>query len=212
MYYEDIIENVIHFHNVLRNYVAGGGNPKLPVASRMGTVMWDQDLAILAKINVNKCAFGYDKCIALRNYPLSGQLIGKYWYIDDSRIFSAWELVKQQLETWAEEQKNVEFEYLRNIPKHYEGNNVGRFCLMITEKANRVGCAALLNYEHLFGQKYKVFYLTCNYSFDIFINSTAYTYGAPVTSECDTGYNVQYPNLCHIFEYYEYRNVTLNET
>lgn len=168
----------------------------------MGTMSWDEDLEYLASLNVKGCIDKYDECIAIPKYPFAGQLIGMHWYT--VRNVPLEDMLSQELEYWFEEYTYTKFHDLIEVPEEYSENHVGRFSLMIYENANRIGCSAGIS-QFTFGIfVYFRFKLTCCYSYELFVGSKVYNFGYAIASDCATGYNTDYPNLCSENELYFY--------
>lgn len=53
---------IVQLHNVNRNKVASGTVNNLKRASRMATMVHDQELADLAALNVKQCEMSHDQC------------------------------------------------------------------------------------------------------------------------------------------------------
>lgn len=103
-------QEILHYHNYQRNYVAGGGLMNywgLKAACRMGTVLWDPELEATAFLHLSYCTMAHDKCRNTVKYKFSGQnlslLLGKFVdntsrYLNENTI--GWYLEYQ--DTWPE--------------------------------------------------------------------------------------------------------------
>lgn len=59
---DDVIDAIVGVHNEKRNAVALGNVPPYEPAKRMAAVLWDDDLAKNAQLNVQTCVFAHDAC------------------------------------------------------------------------------------------------------------------------------------------------------
>lgn len=57
-----LINLVLNTHNSLRNTLASGAQTPLLRAARMATLVWNNDLAHFASLNVRSCVMRHDSC------------------------------------------------------------------------------------------------------------------------------------------------------
>lgn len=183
---------IVDLHNKFRNQIAGGKIPNHLSAVRMGTVEWDWDLAYLAGLNVKTCEFDHDQCRNTVNYPYSGQNIARKSY--RNKNFSLREILEKQIQAWFDEH---EFSNMKEINAATNNEEIGHFTAMIHENSIRVGCAAV-EFKKL-SKTYVI--TTCNYSHTNILGKKIYRSGK-TASECTTGRNTKYPNLCSKNEKY----------
>lgn len=72
---------------------------------------------------------------------------------------------------------------------------------MVAEPNIRVGCAAAT--YAVSGECYKSFLMACNFAFTYVIGKPVYSDCSVATSNCTTGRNPKYPNLCSTLEEYD---------
>lgn len=151
-------------HNNDRSEVALGGLG-FPPADRMPPLIWNEELAYLAELNVMRCEFGHDKTRQTDEFKFAGQniaQIGGGTYPDEETAY------KQMIKLWYDEYKKAKIVSKEgNVcfkPKT-EGDVLGHFTAMISDKSMAVGCAAL-KYKHKDnGQLYAYIYFVCNYAY-----------------------------------------------
>lgn len=69
-------EFILDSLNNLRNSVARGGYSGFTEASRMGSMVWEPELAKIAEFNVLLCKMHQDECRNTANYKNVGQTVG----------------------------------------------------------------------------------------------------------------------------------------
>lgn len=84
---------------------------------------------------------------------------------------------------------------------HYR-RDYGHFTQLVTDRAGFVGCAASLFRSPQMGNAYTLFYV-CDYGVTNMRGDAVYTTG-PTASECKTGTDKKYTNLCSTEEKYVY--------
>lgn len=88
--------------------------------------------------------------------------------------------------------KNHYFLFLRRT--------IGHFTTMVNERNNRIGCAILRFTDN---RNVQATLLVCNYAVTNVINNPVYRGGSPA-SECVSGRNSVFQNLCSSNEVYNY--------
>lgn len=100
----EVRELIVDYHNRQRSWVAAGKYGMLKTACRMGTMQWDDELALLAEYNVKRCAVKRDKCLKTMRFPSPGQNIGFSTSIEERPLKETVEVV---LKKWYKEIENV---------------------------------------------------------------------------------------------------------
>lgn len=59
---QEMRRTVLEKHNEIRNTQAMGRTPGYGTAARMGTIMWDDELARFAETRARECSGGHDEC------------------------------------------------------------------------------------------------------------------------------------------------------
>uniref|UniRef100_A0A1A9ZJ28 SCP domain-containing protein n=1 Tax=Glossina pallidipes TaxID=7398 RepID=A0A1A9ZJ28_GLOPL len=159
----EVRELIVDYHNRQRSWVAAGKYGMLKTACRMGTMQWDDELALLAEYNVKGCAVKRDKCLKTMRFPSPGQNIGFSTSIEERPLKEAVEVI---LKKWYREIENVH-------PGIIDSYNENMHLVMVNDHNVRVGCAAS-DYTVYHESEYKLCtLLTCNYA-------TSNKNGAPV--------------------------------
>ncbi|XP_001865174.2 antigen 5 like allergen Cul n 1 [Culex quinquefasciatus] len=173
-------------HNNYRNQVAKKELKWLPRASNMVRMDWDDDLAYLAELNVNKCEFEHDKCHNTKKYPDSGQNIAMYGSSEDTVDAEA--TLKKLVQEWWDERH---FAGPKLIKKLYMKEKALHFTMLVRSNASRVGCA-MIKYKK--GDNTWV-QLVCNYSYTNMIGTPVYGHGQ-ACSGCTAGCDKEFDGLC----------------
>ncbi|XP_037886163.1 antigen 5 like allergen Cul n 1-like [Glossina fuscipes] len=162
----EVRELIVDYHNRQRSWVAAGKYGMLKTACRMGTMQWDDELALLAEYNVKRCAVKRDNCLKTLRFPSPGQNIGFSTSLGVRPLKESLEVI---LKKWYREIEKVH----PGIIDSYN-ENMQTYSLVIVNDHNvRVGCAAS-DYTVYHESEYKLCtLLTCNYA-------TSNKKGAPV--------------------------------
>lgn len=80
-------ERVVDFHNQFRDAVAAGTlrskfHKKFPPAKRMRELIWDLELAYMARLHVSTLSFKHTMCRAVKRFPLVGESMGMVFTIE----------------------------------------------------------------------------------------------------------------------------------
>uniref|UniRef100_A0A1I8NAP4 SCP domain-containing protein n=1 Tax=Musca domestica TaxID=7370 RepID=A0A1I8NAP4_MUSDO len=78
---------------------------------------------------------------------------------------------------------------------------IGHFTAMVADRNYRLGCAASTYTET--GKDYSSFLFACNFAFTNVLDQPIYTDCAKAGTDCATGANPKYPNLCSTSEKYK---------
>ncbi|XP_055609897.1 antigen 5 like allergen Cul n 1-like [Uranotaenia lowii] len=196
---------IVSKHNQLRSQIATGSLPGFPPAVRMGTMVWDDELALLASYLARTCIFKHDDCRNTERFDAAGQNLR----IASQSVGNTSEIVgmmEDGIQSWFDEYKITPIQYINSYPENYNGPHIGHFTQIVADRANRVGCAIVRFFE----APWHNFLFVCDYSVSNILSEPIYRSG-PMASECTTGENPNYPGLCNEGEeikptfYYNYR-------
>ncbi|CRL03995.1 CLUMA_CG017113, isoform A [Clunio marinus] len=183
----DNIKSILDNHNKWRNKIANGNEKGFKSAKRMATMMWNQELAKLAEMNVKECKMHHDQCFKLPDFKYPGQNVA---YRASTKGFeSIDEFVEKSVKSWYDE---VSAASQSNIDKCCHSNKgvIGHFTQLVTDRACQVGCAIVQYTENNF----KTSLMTCNYAFGNMMGSKVYEVGK-AASGCISGKNPKFPAL-----------------
>uniref|UniRef100_A0A182JM83 Venom allergen-1 n=1 Tax=Anopheles atroparvus TaxID=41427 RepID=A0A182JM83_ANOAO len=180
--------HLLHLHNYYRSKLASGRQPPFSQATRMYTMVWDDELAAQAGHNARSCQFAHDQCRNTPEFQYSGQnlAIRSYYGFIETVEDSMTKIVS----SWWNEYRYAKPSYLKSFPRSMS-KWIGHFTMLVHDGAWKLGCAMQQWNE---GVKKKV-YLVCNYSYTNIIGRPVYNVG-PVGSKCQAGLNPAYPGLC----------------
>ncbi|XP_065366135.1 antigen 5 like allergen Cul n 1-like [Calliphora vicina] len=176
--------------NEKRNLIAGGGDANHSPACRMGTMEWDDELAVNAELTVKQCQMNHDRCPNTDAFKYTGQKhawISFFGAVDDA------EKLKESVEMWFSEVKDSQPSYIDSNPNGYSGPD------MMADHNIRVGCASAIFSPVDQPKKYLV---ACNYATTDMIKYPIYSSCKQAGTSCTTGTNPKYPNLCSASEEY----------
>ncbi|XP_055306255.1 scoloptoxin SSD552-like [Sitodiplosis mosellana] len=192
----EIRELFLNEHNAKRSLVAKGRFFWNSAATRMATVVWDDELEMLALANVLQCQMDHDQCRKTKRFPFAGQNLYKLWTSDKDAINDDYIMrgVKTSMDIWFQEYKLV-----KNISwiQAFGSNSapwweIGHFTQMIWGDSAAIGCAIAQNQADV--------YIACNYAKTNMMGSSVYENGT-MGSKCQMGMNREYPGLCNVNEF-----------
>uniref|UniRef100_U5EX32 Putative antigen 5-related salivary protein n=1 Tax=Corethrella appendiculata TaxID=1370023 RepID=U5EX32_9DIPT len=189
---------LLKLHNRLRNKVAAGKLPGFNSAKAMNTLVWDDELAYLAELNVQQCHMKHEDCRATKRFPKAGQNLGVSGYPHQFEGKNNM-YIKKLVRAWFDEYKDAEMSDLisyTGLPRSRKV--IGHFTGMVIDKATHVGCAMARYYgsmnERNPGKGYW-FLLACNYSKVNMYQGNTYESGK-ACSGCKDGCHHVYKSLC----------------
>ncbi|KAG5683171.1 hypothetical protein PVAND_012468 [Polypedilum vanderplanki] len=187
------IQLILDTHNTLRNRIAIGGEPGFKSASRMLIMLWHDELAYLASLNVRQCKMEHDQCRNTFQFQYSGQNLG---YRANSLNFEGLStFLPNVIYAWYNEIKDAQPSNIETCCGGANFTKIGHFLQVVQDKAGFVGCAAS-RYTNPNSPASKTVLLACNYSFANILNQKVYQTG-PSASACPNGKNAKYPGLCN---------------
>uniref|UniRef100_A0A1Q3FSA1 Venom allergen-1 n=2 Tax=Culex tarsalis TaxID=7177 RepID=A0A1Q3FSA1_CULTA len=183
---------IIHLHNEARNRLANGSLEGFEPALRMTSVVWNDELAKLAELNVKSCKFKHDECRNTEEYRQAGQNLAFGYYPLDDNIFD----VLEKLTTlWFNEFKDADqavMDEFENPPNA----TIGHFTQMMSDRTTEIGCALVIYPQKLSGFTFKVVLYACNYSLTNIYGQPVYRKGAVAAARCARGTSPYYDGLC----------------
>uniref|UniRef100_T1E2V6 Putative salivary ag5 protein n=1 Tax=Psorophora albipes TaxID=869069 RepID=T1E2V6_9DIPT len=192
---------ILMMHNRLRNKVASGGLKKYKKASNMSVMIWDDELAYLAELNVRQCEMKHDECRSTARFKYAGQNLARRWL--NQRLPHYNDNIKTSIMGWFNEHKDASMQYIRSYSKPKTNKMIGHFTALIRDESTHVGCAiSTYNKSYVVkGQHYdgKEFLLGCNYAHNNILNKPIYIEGRPC-SKCPNGVKCHrtYTALCDV--------------
>uniref|UniRef100_A0A6P4EV98 Venom allergen 5-like n=1 Tax=Drosophila rhopaloa TaxID=1041015 RepID=A0A6P4EV98_DRORH len=187
---ENIKNLILNHHNTYRDVVAGTGFHRLPTAGRMLKMMWDSDLAYLAKLLVKRCDLHpTEHCMSTEVFsaPSFHAVYNKFKKNED-----AFRVVRSQLNSWYDQYKHVTAASLIDGLSNNK-TEVGHFLRMMVGPSNRMGCAMARNEKNGWTQQW----LSCLYSCSPKKNSLIYEYAVSAGKFCTTGVDGKFQHLCN---------------
>ncbi|ETN62170.1 venom allergen 5 [Anopheles darlingi] len=182
---------ILDEHNKYRSTVATGGVKWLPKASKMTTMVWDDELAALAQLNANRCVQKHDACHNTANHRYSGQNLNHITTTAPS-IDNVPQVIKDLISSWWDEKADVNKRMVKSMYDPGRHTMIFHFAVLAADKSNKLGCAVSQWKDN--GNPY--LYLVCNYSFTDIVGLPMYASGEPC-SACTKGCNSAYAGLCN---------------
>ncbi|XP_055842790.1 antigen 5 like allergen Cul n 1-like [Episyrphus balteatus] len=192
------INSILNRHNQNRDVIASGRLRGYRSAPRMATMMWDNELAMLAGMTARTCKFEHDQCRNTYRFQYSGQNLAANW---SGAPFtnSVLETVLPMIDSWWAEHKDANMRVMQNYPQ-YPSAMFGHFTVMSVEYNNAVGCA-VTTYKDRQMQNYNTLLLVCNYGKSNMYGNRIYEEGR-TASKCSSGTNPFFRALCSVSEQY----------
>lgn len=199
---EEVKRYILDLHNQFRSTVARGDVVGYSPASRMPTLVWNDELQKLAEYNVKTCIYGHDYCRNTPEYPLVGQNIAanSFYGMEVTPLDTMTEL----LYSWYGEYENGNMGFINSYPLLGQDppKDIGHFTQIMMDRAVSIGCAMIQYTQNEQGHDWVHQNYVCNYSNSIARGHPVYISG-PTCSKCETGCSQVYPGLCNIGEQVE---------
>ncbi|XP_052861166.1 antigen 5 like allergen Cul n 1-like [Anopheles cruzii] len=155
-------EQVLEFHNRLRNNVACGYFRRYAEASSMEQLEWSPKLARMAEYNARTCTFAHDECRNTRKLRAVGQNLAINWFHGVN--VSVTQAIDSFQRHWYQEYENGHQKLLNRYTQHSIQAGIGHFTQMIHADTQSVGCAMVRFAGTRQGVTVTQYYLVCNYS------------------------------------------------
>ncbi|KAI8040008.1 venom allergen 5-like [Drosophila gunungcola] len=174
--------------NNFRNLLAGGdlrtsANMPFPQAKRMRRLIWDKELAYMARTHAATMSFKQSECRSTRRFPHVGECLA---VVTPKEKLNIEELCARAFNAMFEEHRNVtDPEALLKGFDSVRDYHVGHFTTIISDRVSRVGCGIVVasNCPQVSSSKFCHF-LTCHFDFNNVEGSYVYKAGEPC-SACD---------------------------
>ncbi|KRF80140.1 antigen 5 like allergen Cul n 1 isoform X1 [Drosophila virilis] len=214
--------------NEYRDRIARGDLMGFNPATRMATLQWDPELASFAELNVKRCALVNDHCRNSDQFRNVAQVVAEGGWqgtpsgggnagATDSPVeyHTEDEVIKATLEQMFAEYKECS---MRDIIAYSPPTNrilhlrvskcIAYFTQLVRDSTTHVGCGILRqtrNTSNNAGQSLVSThqYMTCNFVRGNDVNAPVYKSGDRPATECRTGRNPAFINLCSINEIYD---------
>ncbi|XP_053691844.1 antigen 5 like allergen Cul n 1-like [Sabethes cyaneus] len=183
---------LIHLHNEARNRLANGSLNGFEEASRMPTVVWDDELASLAELNTKSCQFKHDECRNTELLRQAGQNLAIGYYPVEENLF---DILMKLTTLWFDEYKLAN-QMLMDTFMSPPNVTIGHFTQMMSDRTTSIGCGIVIYPHKVSGYTFKVVLYACNYSITSIYSQPVYRKG-PVGTKCVTGRNHLYDGLCN---------------
>ncbi|XP_037945428.1 antigen 5 like allergen Cul n 1-like [Teleopsis dalmanni] len=188
---------ILHEHNKRRNFIAAGLLPGYYPASRMATMIWDDELAYLAALNLKACYVDHDPCHNSYRFRNVGQNLSGVDRQHDLPT-NITDLLLQSMGLWFGEYPLIDSSYISKFRVASNFEEYGHFVETVIDRNTHVGCA-MVRYTHAEYPFLYIYNTACNYGSVYAVGAEVYRVGEPA-SECETGSNPFYPSLCSIEE------------
>ncbi|XP_023036970.2 venom allergen 3, partial [Drosophila willistoni] len=231
VHYKATIPDTVGFQNIIlsllnscRSRLASGNlmtasNVTFPSASRMREIIWDNELAYMARTHAATVSFRHSECRSTQRFPMAGECVGMV--VSSNDTYSVKSLLELTLLPMFDEYKDVEnpVELIQafNPLEHFDA---GHFTVLASDRVSRVGCGIAVasnceRGEHVGGLCH---FITCHFDFTNVAESYVYESGEPA-SKCSvwsSSPSLKHSNLCantgKIFPMNHGDNVVKNQT
>ncbi|KAL7731276.1 hypothetical protein ACLKA6_014452 [Drosophila palustris] len=188
------IDFIINRFNEIRSKIAEGIEG-WPPAARMASMLWDEELAYFARINVRECIQHRDLCRNTAKYKHVGQTVVYRAVNSLNRPDGLKNIIFRMMSKWSKWSKSIGgvMMNIRNYTyDHYAPKET--YSQLILENANKVGCAAL----QMLQNGWRQYFFTCNYAQSPIVGKPIYSgiFGRKPGESCKTGRHKKWKNLC----------------
>ncbi|XP_065077170.1 antigen 5 like allergen Cul n 1-like [Ochlerotatus camptorhynchus] len=177
---------LLMIHNRLRNKVAKGKLSNFKPASNMSLMIWDDELAYLAELNVMQCEMKHDECRSTARFKYAGQNLARSWTSGPLKKHN--ENIRVGILGWFSEHKDASMKFIRKYG--FTSKTIGHFTALVRDVSSHVGCAmsAYRKTRVVRGKSYNgnEFLLACNYANTNILKEPIYIEGKPC-SACPGG-------------------------
>ncbi|KAH8386023.1 hypothetical protein KR200_008221 [Drosophila serrata] len=208
--------------NEYRDKVAGGYLLGFSPATQMATLQWDQELASFAELNVKRCTLANDHCRNSEQFRNVAQVVAEGGWVRDPikeprgpvSNHPEDEVIKATLDQKFAEYKECS---MRDILAFSPPGNrllhlwisrcIAYFTQLVRDSTTHVGCGILRQTSNTTkGDGQWVLnihqYMTCNFNRADEVNAPVYQSGDRPATDCRSGPNPVFINLCSVNEKY----------
>uniref|UniRef100_A0A182MYC2 SCP domain-containing protein n=1 Tax=Anopheles dirus TaxID=7168 RepID=A0A182MYC2_9DIPT len=186
-------EQILDFHNRLRNNLACGYFRRYAEASAMEELHWDNKLARMAEYNARTCTFAHDECRNTRKYRTVGQNLAVNWFHGMNVTVS--QALERFQRHWYLEYSKGRQKLLDRYGKLSIQAGIGHFTQMVHADTRKIGCAMVRFRGVQQGLPVTQYYLVCNYSEGNLYERPVYRKGKRC-SKCKYGCSNAAANRC----------------
>uniref|UniRef100_U5EZT9 Venom allergen-1 n=1 Tax=Corethrella appendiculata TaxID=1370023 RepID=U5EZT9_9DIPT len=196
---EELKVYILDLHNKFRARVASGQVQGFEPATKMPTLVWDDELQYLSELNVKTCIYGHDPCRNTAKYKLVGQNIAANSFF--GMDFSPLDTITELITSWCGEYENANQQFVDNYPGlgFDPPRDIGHFAQIASDRTVSMACAMVQYTQNEGGQDWVHQNFVCDYSSSHVRQKPVYEKG-PTCTKCITGCNPVYPGLCNIGE------------
>ncbi|XP_037825584.1 antigen 5 like allergen Cul n 1-like [Lucilia sericata] len=180
-------------HNKRRNLIASGEVTGYDSAARMATVLWDDDLEYLGRLNLHTCKLDHDECNHTFKYRNVGQNLCAISKFKTEEV-DIKNIIEEAVTMWFDEYKLINKSFVEKFTGSGNFETYGHFLEMAVERNTFIGCA-IMRFTRSDHTEFHIFHVVCNYSSTYAVDTPVYKAGEPA-SDCKSGKNPQYPALC----------------
>ncbi|XP_017087809.2 antigen 5 like allergen Cul n 1 isoform X1 [Drosophila bipectinata] len=218
--------------NEYRDRIARGDLMGFSSATRMATLQWDPELASFAELNVKRCALVNDHCRNSEQFRNVAQVVAEGgWqgaastpdtvanhpdpHTTEEEYHTEDEVIKATLEQMFAEYKEcsmrdiIAFSPPSSRILHLRISKcIAYFTQLVRDSTTHVGCGILRQTKNTTNESGQWVpsvhqYMTCNFVRSDDVNAPVYQSGDRPASDCRTGRNPVFLNLCSINEIYD---------
>ncbi|XP_016943051.2 antigen 5 like allergen Cul n 1 isoform X2 [Drosophila suzukii] len=217
--------------NEYRDRIARGDLMGFSPATRMATLQWDQELASFAELNVKRCALVNDHCRNSEQFRNVAQVVAEGGWQGDPlppgsppngspnpetpvpvEYHTEDEVIKATLEQMFAEYKECS---MRDIIAYSPPSNskcIAYFTQLVRDSTTHVGCGILRQTKNTTNEAGQWLpsvhqYMTCNFVRADDVNAPVYQSGDRAATDCRSGRNPVFINLCSVNEIYDSSNL-----
>ncbi|KAL7737678.1 hypothetical protein ACLKA6_006078 [Drosophila palustris] len=208
---------ILNALNDYRDRIARGDLMGFKPATRMATLQWDPELASFAELNVKRCALVNDHCRNSEQFRNVAQVVAEGgWQSEPSdgiantplEYHTEDEVINATLEQMFAEYKECSMRDIIAYSPPINSKCIAYFTQLVRDSTTHVGCGILRqthNTSNNAGQWLLSThqYMTCNFVRGNDVNAPVYLSGDRPATECRTGRNPAFINLCSISEIYD---------
>ncbi|XP_055716996.1 venom allergen 5-like [Phlebotomus papatasi] len=177
---DDIRNSLVSGHNAYRSKTAKGEEPKIPSASKMEKMFWDDELEYVAHQHVKHGSFAHDQCRATADYPYSGQnLAVGYSSVPYSDVAA---VIRSHVDMWYNKEMAIVRDQMPSCIDSFTQSpnclSAGHYTVMISQTNDHVGCGAVTFEKNMSGRWWYAVMTTCNYAYTNMGNEKLYDKGS----------------------------------